>query len=153
VFASRRLHIRMLRNDHTVPTRCRPRSEIVDPHATRPVGSSARRSAIKSNTRSLDPKSSKTSQFSVIRRFIGIGSHASESCYLSYTVATSGVNRLANQIYHNRLFRKKLRHNFLLMISTEILSLASHNSGERIGRQETTRSRQTFEGGTGRPGG
>jgi hypothetical protein len=67
---------------------------------------------IQSDTGSLDAKSSKTSQFSVIRRFIGIESHASESYYHSYTVATSGVHRLANQICHNRLFRKKLQRTF-----------------------------------------
>jgi hypothetical protein len=83
---------------------------------------------IQSDTGSLDPKSSKTSQFSVIRRFIGIESHASESYYLSYTVATSGVNRLASQICHNRLFRKKLQQNILRMISTEVSSLAAHNT-------------------------
>jgi hypothetical protein len=31
VFASRHLNIQMLRNDHTVPTRCRHRGGIVDP--------------------------------------------------------------------------------------------------------------------------
>jgi hypothetical protein len=100
-------------------------------HVTRPVGLSASQtaiqSAIQSNTLSLGPKSSKTSQFAVIRRFIGIGSHASESYYYSYIVATSGVNRLASQICHNRLFRKKLQHNFLHKISTEVSSLAAHN--------------------------
>jgi hypothetical protein len=82
---------------------------------------------IQSDTGSLDPKSSQTSQFSVIRRFIGIESHASESYYHSYTVATSGANRLASQIYHNRLVRKTLQENILPMISTEVSSLAAHN--------------------------
>jgi hypothetical protein len=82
---------------------------------------------IRSDTGSFDPKSSKTSQFSVIRRFIGIESHASESYYHSYTVSTSGVHRLASQICHNRLFRKKLQQNILHMISTEVSSLAAHN--------------------------
>jgi hypothetical protein len=92
VFASRHLHIQLLRNDYTVPTRCRHRGGIVD-H----LGCKACRAIrqpnqpIQSDTGSLDPKSSKTSQFSVIRRFIGIESHASESYYHSYTVATSGV--------------------------------------------------------------
>jgi hypothetical protein len=35
----------------------------------------------------------------------------------THTVATSGVNRLASQIYHNRLFRKKLQQNLLHMCS------------------------------------
>jgi hypothetical protein len=83
---------------------------------------------IHSDTGSLDPKSPKTSQFSVIWRFIGIESHASESYYHSYTVATSGVNRLASQICHNRLFRKKLQQNIVRMISTEVSSLATHNT-------------------------
>jgi hypothetical protein len=64
-----------------------------------------------------------------IRRFIGIESHASESYYHSYTAATSGVNRLASQICHNRLFRKKLQQNILPMISTEVSSLAAHITG------------------------
>jgi hypothetical protein len=83
---------------------------------------------IQSDTGSLDPKSSKSSQFSVIRRFLGIESHASESCYHSYTVATSGVTRLASQICRNRLFRKKLQTNILPMNSTEVSSLAAHYS-------------------------
>jgi hypothetical protein len=69
--------------------------------------------------------------FSVIRRFIGIESHASESYYHSYTVATSGVNRFASQICHNRLFREKLQQNILCMISTEVSSLAAHNTTNR----------------------
>jgi hypothetical protein len=111
-------------------------------HSTRPVRRSASRSAIKSNTWSLAQKSSKTSQFSVIRRFIEIGSPASESYYRSYiymyihiyiyiyAVDTSGVNRLASQICHNRFFRKKLQHNLLPMISTEIPFLATHNTSQ-----------------------
>jgi hypothetical protein len=87
---------------------------------------------IQSDTGSLDPKYSKTSQFSVIRRFIGIESHASESYYLSCTVATSGVNRRACQICHNRLFRKKLPQNILPMISTEVSSLTAHNTRRRL---------------------
>jgi hypothetical protein len=83
---------------------------------------------IHSDTGSLDSKYSKTSQFSVIRRFIAIESHASESYYHSYTVATSGVHRLASQICHNRLFGKKLQQNILRMISTEVSSLAAHNT-------------------------
>jgi hypothetical protein len=65
---------------------------------------------------------------SITRRFIGIESHASESYYHSYTVATSGVHRLASQICHNRLFRKKLQQNILPMISTEVSSFAAHNT-------------------------
>jgi hypothetical protein len=120
----------MLRNYYTVPARCRHRGGKVDPlsHATRSIGPPSRRSAIQSDTGSLGPKSSKTSQFAVINRFIGIWSHASESCYHSYTVATSGVNRIPSQICHNRLFRRKLQHNFLHMISTEVSSSATHNS-------------------------
>jgi transposase InsO family protein len=45
-----------------------------------------------------------------------------------YTVATSGVNRLASQICHNRLFRKKLQRNILPMILTEVSSLAAHKN-------------------------
>jgi hypothetical protein len=62
-----------------------------------------------------------------------IGSHASESYYHSYIVATSGVNRLAGQICHNRLFRKNLQQNILPMISTKVSSLAAHNSRHRVG--------------------
>jgi hypothetical protein len=88
-----------------------------------------------SDTGSLDPKSPKTSQFSVIRRFNAIESHASESHYHSYIVATSSVHRLASQISPNRLFRKKLQQNILRMISTEVSSLAAHNNWS--GRQNT----------------
>jgi hypothetical protein len=42
----------------------------------------------------------------------------------------SGVNRLASQICHIRIFRKKLQQNFLHMISTEVSSLTTHNRGE-----------------------
>jgi hypothetical protein len=112
-----------------VPTRCRHRGGIVDP-----LGCKACRAIrqpnqpIQPDTGSLDPKSSKTSQFSVIRLFIGIESHPSESNYHSYTVATSGVTRLASQICHNRLFRKKLQQNILRIVSTEVSSLAAHNN-------------------------
>jgi hypothetical protein len=122
----------MLRNDYTVPMRCQHRGRIVDPlgcKACRPIRQPNQ--PIQSDTGSLDPKSSKTSQFSVIRRFIGIESHASESYYHSYTVATPGVNRLASQICHNRLFRKKLQQNILPMISTEVSSLAAHKNSQR----------------------
>jgi hypothetical protein len=44
-----------------------------------------------------------------------------------YTADTFDVNRLASQICHNRLFRKKLQQNLLQMISTEVSSLATHN--------------------------
>jgi hypothetical protein len=60
-----------------------------------------------------------------------IGSYASEFYYRSYTVATSGVNRPASQICHNRLFCKKLQQNVLHMISTEVSSLATHNTHDR----------------------
>jgi hypothetical protein len=112
-----------------VPTRCRHRGGIVDP-----LGFKACRAIrqpnqpVQSDTGSLDPKSPKTSQFSVIRRFLGIESHASESYYHSYTVATSGVNRFASQVCHNRHFRKKLQQNILPMISTEVSSFAAHNT-------------------------
>jgi hypothetical protein len=53
------------------------------------------------------------------------------TCKYIYTVDTSGVNRLASQICHNRLFRKKLQHNLLYMISTEISSLAKHNTSSQ----------------------
>jgi hypothetical protein len=119
----------MLRNNYTVQTRCRHRGGIVDPAgytACRPPTPADQ--PIQSHTGSLDPKSSKTSQFSVIRRFIGLESHASESYYHSYTVDTSGVNRLASQICHNRLFRKKLQQNILPMILTVVSSLVAHNT-------------------------
>jgi hypothetical protein len=125
VFASRHLHIQVSRNDSTVPTRCRHRSGIVDPAGY--TACRALRQTTSPSNQILDPKSSKTSQFSVIRRFVGIDSHASKSYYHSYTVATSGANRLASQICHNRFFRKKLQQNILPMISTEVSSLAAHN--------------------------
>jgi hypothetical protein len=94
---------------------------------------------VQSDTGSLDPKSSKTRQFSVITRFIGIESHASESYYHSYTVATSGVNLLVSQSCHNRLFRKKLQQNILPMISTEVSSLAADNKREIIDGKQVER--------------
>jgi hypothetical protein len=128
-FASRHLHIQMLTNYYTVPTRCRHRGGIVDPLGCKACrGHSPADQPVQSDIESLDPKSPKTSQFSVVRRFIGIESHASESYHHSYTVATSGVNRLASQICHNRLFRKKLQQNILPMISTEVSSLATHDT-------------------------
>jgi hypothetical protein len=112
-----------------LPTRCRHRGGIVDPLDCNACWAFRQpNQPIQSDTGSLHPKSPKTSLFSVIRRFIGIESHASESYYHSYTVATSGVNRLAIQICHNRLFRKKLQQNILPMISTEVSSLAAHNT-------------------------
>jgi hypothetical protein len=129
VFASRYLHITMSRNDYTVLTRCRHRGGIVDPLGCKACWAIRQpNQPIQSDTGSFDPKSSKTSQFSVIRSFIGIESHASECYYHSYTVVTSGVYRLASQICHNRLFRKKLQQNILPMISTEVSSLAAHNA-------------------------
>jgi hypothetical protein len=64
VFAWRHLHIRMLRNDYTVPTRCRRRGGIVDPPMRQGLqGHPPADQTSKSNTLSLGPKSSKTSQF------------------------------------------------------------------------------------------
>jgi hypothetical protein len=126
-FASRHLHIQLLRNDYTVPTRCRRRGGIVDPLGCKacrairqPISPS---NQIQDHSIQNHPK-----PVSFIGRFIGIGSHASESYYHSYTVATSGVNRLARQICHNRLFRKKLQQNILLMMPTKVSSLAAHNT-------------------------
>jgi hypothetical protein len=51
-----------------------------------------------------------------------------------YTVDTSSVNRLASQICHNRLFRRKLQQNPLHKISTEVSSFATHNTGEKVPR-------------------
>jgi hypothetical protein len=42
--------------------------------------------------------------------------------------ATSGVHRLASQICHNQLFRKKLQQNIQPMNSTKVSSLAAHNT-------------------------
>jgi hypothetical protein len=72
-------------------------------------------------------KTSKASQFAVIKRSTGIRSYTSESQYLSYKVAISRVNRCAGWIYHIQLSRKKLQENLVHMISTELSSLATHN--------------------------
>jgi hypothetical protein len=98
---------------------------MVDPYATRPVGPSASRLAIQSNTLSVGQKSSKTCQFAVIRRSTGIWSDTSESYYRSYTVDTFCVNRCASRTCHNRLSRMKIQDFFLHMISSEGSSLAS----------------------------
>jgi hypothetical protein len=119
----------MLRNDYTVPTRYRHRGGIVDPLGCKACR--AIRQPISPSTQIQDhsiQNHPKPVRFSVIRRFIGIESHASESYYHSYTVATSDVHRLASQICHNRLFRKKLQQNILRMVSTEVSSLAAHNT-------------------------
>jgi hypothetical protein len=119
-----------------VPTRCRHRGGIVDPLGCKDCR--AIRQPISPSTQIQDhsiQKSPKTSQFSVIRRFIGIESHASESYYHSY-IATSGVHRIASQICHNRLFRKKLQQNILRMVSTEVLSLAAHNTSHENSQRD-----------------
>jgi hypothetical protein len=118
----------MLRNDYTVPTRCRHRGGIVDPPCQ--TACRALRQPIRHPIKYLITRSNRiqTSQFAVIRSSTVIGSYTPESYYRPYTVATSGVNRLASQICHNRLFRKKLQQNFLHMISTEVSSSATHNS-------------------------
>jgi hypothetical protein len=120
-FASRHLHIQLLRNYHTVPTQCRHRGGIVDPLGCKACR--AMRQPISPSTPVQDHSIQnipKPVSFSVIRRFLGIGSHASESYYLSYIVATPGVHRLASQICHNQLFRKKLPQNIQPMNSTEV---------------------------------
>jgi hypothetical protein len=101
VFASRHLHIRMSRNDYTVPTRCRPRGGMVDSPCY--TACRALRQLISHTIKYLitQSKSFRAIQFAVIRRFVGIGSHASEYHYRSYTVDTSGVNRLASQNCYN----------------------------------------------------
>jgi hypothetical protein len=105
-------------------------------HATRPVGPSASRSAIKSILDHSVQIRPKPVSYLSLRRFIGVGSNASESHYRSYIIyiytpsphLASTV--LATQIYHNRLFRKKVQQNVLHMISTEVSSLATHNTGQ-----------------------
>jgi hypothetical protein len=82
-------------------------------------------------------RTSRTGQFSVIRRSTGIESHTSESYYRSYEVAAPCINRCASWICHNRLSRQKLHENLLRMISTEFSSLATHNTGH-------SRSTRTF---------
>jgi hypothetical protein len=72
-------------------------------------------------------KTSKTSQFAVIKRSTGIGSHTSEFYYRLYKIATSCVNRCASCICNNRLSREKLQEIFLHMISTVFSSFATHN--------------------------
>jgi hypothetical protein len=111
-------------------------------HATRPLGPSASQSAIKSilnHSVQNHPKpvsflSSGVSSGSGLMTLNPTIDHTYIYIYLYRhiylyryicTVDTSGVNRLASQICHNRLFRKKLQHNLLRMISTEVLSLAT----------------------------
>jgi hypothetical protein len=99
------------------------------PHATMPVGPSASRLAIQSDTLSLEPKHPETSQFTVIKRSSGIGYHASESYYRAYKGATTCVNRCASWICHIGRTRKTLEENLLHIISTEFSSSATHNTG------------------------
>jgi hypothetical protein len=72
-------------------------------------------------------KTSRTSHFAVIRRLTGIWAHTSDTYYRLYKVATSCVNRCASWIYHIRIPCKKLQENPPLIVSTESLSLATHN--------------------------
>jgi hypothetical protein len=111
-----------------MPTRWRYRGRIVDPpcpNACRalhqPIGYPLRCFVTRAKT-------SETSQFSVIRRSTGIRSHPSESCYRSFKVYTSCVNRCASWSFHIRLSRKKLQENSLHMISIDVSSLAAHNT-------------------------
>jgi hypothetical protein len=104
-------------------------------HATRPVGPSASRPAIKSildHSVRKHPKpvsflSSGLSSGSGLRPLNPTIDHTYMYIYIHvYTVDTSGVNRLASQICHNRLSRKKLQQNLLHMIATEVSSIATH---------------------------
>jgi hypothetical protein len=70
-------------------------AELWTPHAPMPVGPSASRLAIQPDILSLGAKTSKTSQFAVIRFSTGIESRTSESYFRSYKVASSCVNRCA----------------------------------------------------------
>jgi hypothetical protein len=115
----------MLRNDYTVPTTPRWNSRPSCASACRalrqPIGYPIRYFVTRATT-------SKTSQFVVIKRSTGIGSHTSESFYSSYKVATSCVNRCASWICHILLARKKLQENLLHMIAKQFSSLATHNT-------------------------
>jgi hypothetical protein len=117
-----------------VPTQCRHRGRIIDPLGCKACR--AIRQPISPSNQILDhsiqnhPKpvsflSSSVSSESSLTPLNTTITHTQ-----SYTVATSGVNRLASQICQNRLFHKKLQQNILPMISTEVSSLAAHNMKE-----------------------
>jgi hypothetical protein len=111
-----------------VPTRCRHRGGIVDPLGCKACR--AIRQPISPSTQIQD-HSIQNHPKPVSFLSSGVSSESSltplNPYYHSYTVATSGVHRLASQIFHNRLFRKKLQQNILRMVSTEVSSLAAHN--------------------------
>jgi hypothetical protein len=121
----------MSRNDHTVPTRCRHRGGIVDPLGCKACR--AIRQPISPSNQILD-HSIQNHPIPVSLLSSGVSSESSLTPLnptVTHTQSTSGVPRLASQICHNRLFRKKSQHNLLPMISTEVSSLAAHNKCQR----------------------
>jgi hypothetical protein len=128
----------MLRNDYTVPTRCRHRGGIVDPAGytacraiRQPISPSTpvQDHSIQNHPKPVSFLLSGVSSRSGLPSLNPTIDHTYICIYINlYTVDTSGVNRLASKICHNRLFRKNLQHNLLRMISTEVSSLATHNT-------------------------
>jgi hypothetical protein len=120
-FASRHLHIQMLRNDYTVPTRCRHRGGIVDPLGCKAC--TAIRQPISPSTPVQD-HSIQNIPKTVSFLSSGVSSESGLTPLnptISHNiVATPGVHRVASQICHNQLFRKKLPQNILPMNSIEV---------------------------------
>jgi hypothetical protein len=118
----------MLRTDYTVPTRCRHRGGIVDPAGY--AACRALRQPISPSNQILD-HSIQNHPKPVSFQSSGVSSGSSLTALnptITHTKSpTSGVNRIASQICHNRLFRRKLQQNILPMISTEVSSLAADN--------------------------
>jgi hypothetical protein len=116
VFASRQPHISMLRNDYTVPTRCRTEAEKSNhpppPCDTKPCR--ALHQPISHPIKYLIIRAKITQNHSVCchQAFHRIRSHAFESYYRSYTVTISGVNRITPDLTWST-FRKKFQQNFL----------------------------------------
>jgi hypothetical protein len=121
----------MLRNDYTVPTRCRYRGGIVDSIGCKACR--AIRQPISPSNQILD-HSIQNHPKPVSSLSSGVSS-GSSLMPLNPTVTHTqsphlASNRCASQICHNRLFRKKLQQNILRMISTEVSSLAAQYRGK-----------------------
>jgi hypothetical protein len=137
----------MSRNDYTVPTRCRHRGGMVDTLGCKAEGHQLADQpsnqildySVQNHPKPVSFLSSGVSSGPGLTNLNPTIDHTYICIYIYiyiYTADTSGVNRLASQICHNRLFHKKLQQNLLHMISTEVSSLAAHNS-RHIWRQSS----------------
>jgi hypothetical protein len=133
-FALRHLHIRMLRIEYTVPTRCRHWGGMVEPLGYKACR--AIRSPISHPIKKLDhsvqnhPKPVNFLPSGVSSGLTPLNpTFIHTYIYSQPTHLASIVNCLASQICHNRLIHKNLQQNLLHMISIKVSSLATHSTG------------------------